>query len=75
MIGFKQGERVRIVAHGSRPELNGVTGRVVRPLIRSPHKAWIKADADLPENCRSFPDPADERFRHTCVYDDECEAL
>jgi len=69
---FIDGQRVRIIDHCSRPELNGMTGVVVRRLRLTDGAAWIRMDTDLPTHCRSFLD-GDERANDTRVYADEVE--
>lgn len=71
---FRTGQRLRIVEHGSRPELNGMTGTVVRLLRSTTHEAWTHMDADVPTSCKSFP-PGDPRTNNLCLYDDEVEEV
>lgn len=69
---FRDGQRVKLV----NAEPKGKTGTVVRVLM-SGHgqEAWVKMDADLPKNLRSFHEPTDPRFRNRKVYFDEVEIL
>lgn len=73
---FRNGMRVKVVAHSSFPELNGFTGTVVRLLISTSEEAWVKTDQDLPENRRCFP--ADDEYgrgNHIKFYFDELDEI
>ena len=71
---FRTGQRIRVTAHGSTPEMNGRTGTVYRLLIKTSDAAWIAFDEDLPQHCRRFP-ADDPRANHQKIYYDECEAV
>jgi hypothetical protein len=72
---WRNGMRVRIVAHQGFDDMNGITGKVVR-ICKSNGCAWIEADNDLPPGRNSFPrDDEHGRGRHTKVYMDECEEV
>jgi hypothetical protein len=72
-LRFFNGQTLRIVAHQSFPDMNGMVGHVVRVCSRG-DKAWIKTREPLPVNRRSFP-PGDERCDHALVYHDEVEEV
>lgn len=72
---FTIGMRVKIVDHASWPELNGMTGVVVRRLVSRSHCAWVTIDQPLPSGCSSFS-AGDPSGHGQCVklYLDECES-
>ncbi|MFA5898023.1 MAG: hypothetical protein WC829_02800 [Hyphomicrobium sp.] len=70
---FRDGQRLRITNHGSFPDMNGITGVVVRVCSRG-DSAWIRTDKPLEDRRRSFR-PPDERQDHTKVYFDEVEEI
>ena len=74
MSEFKNGQKVRIVAHGSRPEMNGIEGHVVRVLMLEDGVAWIRCTTALKPEWRSFLAP-DARQDDTKVYSDEVEQI
>ena len=73
---FRNGQRIRVTAHDSHPEMNGRVGTVCRLLHSTNEAAWVNFDEALPDGCHPFPaDDEGGRGKHAKIYLDECEEV